>query len=128
MAYCTRSDIEQRFGADSVADFADLDEQTNTTTMTSRINYAIDVAEAEVDSIMRCSPYAVPIVGIDTTTPVLLTHICATLAGVYLYTARGVQNYDPATGRGVHSYEFHRQDALTLLRALADGTRKLNAK
>jgi len=105
--YIAQSDIEDVFGVDSVAAWSQLDpDEDDSTADTARIAKAIAYAERTVEDRFRNGRYAVPFSG----TSVVLVDWCAKLAGVWLYSSRGVN----AT-RGNDAEErimFHRRAAL----------------
>lgn len=128
MAYCTRSDIEDRYGVTNVARWADLDNDQSSVKITARIARAIAVAEAHVDAVLRTSQFshALPVAYGSSTTPVLVTDIAARLAGYWLYTARGTKDYD-SKGEAVNRLTLERREALEMLDAIASGKIKTEA-
>ena len=117
MAYSTRSDIEDVFGVDEVSKWADLDNDANATKITNRIARAIEVADEKVDAALRGGAIAVPVPG----SSVLITNIAAILAGVWLYDARGVVDFDPETGKAQHRLHFQRAGAMRKLKLIRTG-------
>lgn len=123
MAYCTRANIEGRFGVDNINKWADLDNAGSTTDVTARINAAIAAAEDDIDTTLRGGPYVIPFAG---TPPVTIRDLCADLAGVWLYESRGVVDFDPETGRPHHRLQWHRKNAKRVLAELHGGKRQLD--
>lgn len=117
MAYCVRSDIEDRFGVANVTTWADLDNDGNASKITARIARAIVVAEDQVNAWLRGGAYAIPFSG----APTMIEDICAVLAGVWLYDARGVAEYDMETGKAQHRLHFQRDTAMKKLVEIRTG-------
>ncbi|HRV17846.1 MAG TPA: DUF1320 family protein [Myxococcota bacterium] len=122
MAYCTAENIQTIFGSHNVRVWADLNANNDEAEIEARIAHAIEIATAEVDSILAGTPYKVPM----TNPPALITEITATLAGVYLYEGRGGQAIDPQSNTLAHPYMFKRMWALSILKELRTGTRRLS--
>jgi len=114
--YCSESDINQVYGGDNVQKWADLNNNEDADEITARINRAITVATNGINDILRGGRYALPIT--DTTAAVALIDLCATLAGVWLYESRGVEDFDPETGRAVHKLVYMRDRATKKLEAI----------
>jgi len=114
--YAARTDIEQIYGADNVSKWADLDNDENPTTITTRINRSLTFATNEINDTLRGGRYVLPIT--DLSAAVTLVDLCATMAGVWLYESRGVEDFDPETGRSVHKLVFMRDRAKKKLEAI----------
>jgi len=125
--YAARSDIEDVFGVDNVAQWADLDNDQDPNKISARIDRALQWATGEIDSYLRRGPYDVPVVDSNNQTPQVIKSICADLAGVWLYESRGIDDFNPETGRVVHRLEWVRQRAYRALRELLSGVRRINA-
>lgn len=124
MSYCTRSDIETRFGAANVRKWADLDNSNDDTTISDRIDAAIQsVQDSQIDPALRCGPYTMPMS--DPVDP-LITDIAARLAGVWLYEARGVEDINEITGQPNHRLAWAKKDALRMLAMVQSGALKLS--
>ncbi|MCS7226528.1 MAG: DUF1320 family protein [Gloeomargarita sp. SKYB31] len=124
--YCTRADIEMIFGAHNVAVWADLNSTGNPAEIDARIAHAIQLAEAEVNSILANSMYQVPIASQAETTPILIREVTATLAGVYLFEGRGIKEVSiTQDGLPIHPYSMKRLWALQVLQDLQAGRRRL---
>lgn len=122
MAYCVRSDIEDRFGVANVTTWADLDNDANASKITARITRAITVAEDQVNVLLRGGAYAIPFSG----TPTMIKDICAVLAGVWLYDARGVAEYDVESGKSQHRLHHQRDAAMKKLVEIRTGDLDIN--
>lgn len=130
MAYCTRSNIEDRYGVTNVSRYADLDNDASPTSISNRITRAIAVADALIDDILRASPYSfvLPItepMGTSSYAPVTLTDCAVKIAGYWLSTARGVKDYDK-DGNPITRLYGDYMDARSTIKAIADQTIKLN--
>ena len=122
MSYCTRSDIEDLFGPLNVAKWADLDNDQDAAAIAARIARAIAVSSAKIDDRLRGGPYSLPING----SPATLVNLCASLAGVWLYESRGVQDYSPDGGFPVHRLRWFSEQAEKTLRDLRAGVLRLD--
>lgn len=120
MAYCTDADLTLVWGQ-AVDAWADVDETGSTV---ARRAEAITVASEEIDSIMRQSPFRVPLQQADGTVPALIKHICVALAGVWLYELRGVE-VDQTTRQPLHRLMYKRMWALQVLEEIRTGKRKV---
>lgn len=125
MSYCSREDIEAIFGAKNLSVWADIESESDSELIASRITHAIDVADAEVDSVLAGGPLRVPVALTPDDTPAIIREAAATLAGVYLYESRGAQSIDEQSGSPVHPYLFKRMWALSVLTDLRDGKRRI---
>jgi phage gp36-like protein len=119
MAYCTRDDIEDRYGATNVVDWADLDDDANATSITARITAAIAYASAYIDDRLRRSDlnYRLPI-SVSGATPYTLKDVCRRIAGYNLSTGRGVFRYDQ-DGNPLTPLRADYMDALNTLELIA---------
>lgn len=123
--YIAQSDVENLFGQANVRIWSNIDNHDDSETPNAtRITAAIAYAEDMVDDRLRDGPFSVPVTG---TIPTTLKDICARLAGVWLYEARGVDDFDPDTGRELHKYEFHRRYAMKTIDKLIRGEMTLNS-
>lgn len=118
MANSTRADVEQVFGVENVKKWADLDNDQDPTKISTRIASMITDADAEIESRLRGSVVKLPFA-----TPVdrLVVKLSATLAGVLLYEARGVQDFDEVTGAPQHRLTWHRSQVQRTIRDLRAG-------
>ncbi len=90
--YCEDSDIDDLFGTVNVTKWSDIDNDGNAVTIAARKARAIDVASNDIDDQLRQSPYLIPIVQPDGTTPTAIVDIAAKLAGSWLYSGRGTED------------------------------------
>lgn len=89
MPYSTQANIEARFGAESVAQWADTDRDGRINA--SAVTTAITDADGEIDSRLT-GRFAVPFTG---TIPPMIQRISVLLAAWNLYTMRGQQDRAP---------------------------------
>ncbi len=126
--YCSVADVYSRWGTVNVQKWADLDDTMTNTTMVSRITLAIEVTAAKMEDVVRGTRYSIPMVGMDGTTPYTIRFLNATLAGVWLYEGKGIQDYEPNTGKAVHRYQFAKDDAESQLKGLVTSTLDIDMK
>jgi phage gp36-like protein len=87
MAYATRADVEQVYGADNVRKWADLDNRGSTADVDARVLWALNLATARMNAHLLGGVYTVPFV---TPYDLLVIDANARLAGLLLYQARGI--------------------------------------
>jgi hypothetical protein len=87
--YCSRNDIEQKFGVDNVATYADLNNNQNATEISERIDTAIAISSRRIDFMLQGGPYNVPLSFADGNTDLIVVDWAATLAGLWLYNSTG---------------------------------------
>jgi phage gp36-like protein len=118
MPYCTANDVQGRWGAELINQWAEV-ARDDASTVADRIDNAINSATADIDSILTGSRYAFPLA---VAAPKLIVDICAALAGVWLYDGpRGV----PDREAGTDSVAATRQWAYTTLHEIRAGLRAL---
>lgn len=123
MPYCTRQDIENIFGRSNVEQWADVNNNSATPEIASRIEWAINLAGSELDARMRGGVYAVPFT--DEPFDTLWVNAVARLAGVLLYEGRGITDVD-TFGRPVHPLSTHRDMAYEFVRKVRGGAIRLS--
>ena len=118
--YCTRSDINDIFGTTNVTTWADLDNDSDGDVITARVARSIAWATTEINDRLRGGPYEIPL---PSTVAATITDLCATLAGVWLYRSRGVDDESE-----IDKYKWHWDRAEKTLTELRSGTqiRKLD--
>jgi phage gp36-like protein len=87
--YAAQSDIENVFGTANVALWSQLD-PTQSTVDTSRIQTALDNADAQINAFFRDGPYIVPLA--DAADAAITSSWAAVLAGAWLYFSRGLRD------------------------------------
>ncbi len=125
--YCSRSDIERRFGTTNVATWGDLDNDENAGTISANITQAIAVASDKIDDAMRTSHYLISLSTPGGSTPTAIVNIAATLAGVWLRTPRGTEDFDPKTGKAIHELTPLQLEAERDLENIRTGKTRINA-
>lgn len=118
--YCERGDIEDVFGIQNVAKWADLDNNEDADAIDSRIARSIAYATARIDAALSGGVFRIPIANADATIPTLINDVAANLAGVWLYESRGVVDMDPE-GRPQHRLKWARDNALAMLGQIQAG-------
>lgn len=78
------SDLENVFGRDNINHWADLDNDDNAGTISSRINWAINLATAEVQAQLTATSYTWDVV----VGHILVNNAIAIKAGLWLYANR----------------------------------------
>ena len=89
MSYITRSNIEDIFGIENIKTWADLQNNGDATSISTRITGAITYTQAEVDDRLRGSAYTVPL---SEPTVQSLIDIAARIAGYWLWLSRGIDD------------------------------------
>jgi len=120
MSWCTRSDVEDVFGVNNVAKWAKLEDTDTAAMVTARIARGIAVATDHAQNVLRNGPYL--IADLTAAMPAILTDAVAKLTGVWLYENRGIEDFDPESGRAVHKLVWHQRTASRVLRAIKFGT------
>ena len=123
--YCVKADVENVFGVENVKQWSDIENAGSANT--TRITQAIAVASERIDDVARTINYTIPLADEDATDSVTITDLTAVLAGLWLYEARGAQDYNPQTGEVTHRFEFKRQRAEQLLADIRDQRIRINA-
>lgn len=121
MDYCTQQDIEDQFSPADVKKWADNANENDPTYIADRIARACTEGTTQLNDELRGGPYAVPF----TTVPATITRLAATLAAVWLYRSRGIQdaNDDSIAGR----LSSHRREAMQIIRRILAGQMVLDA-
>ncbi len=125
--YATRADIEARFDAINVKQWADLSNTNTEVEITARIANALAQATSDVDDALRGGMYVLPIADAAAATPLAIVDIAARLAAVWLYELRGVTDFNPDTGQPTHKLIFHKNDAAKRLLTIRRGQIELDA-
>lgn len=128
MSYSTEADIKQVFGTTNVDKWADLDDDANASNVAARIAVAVLVADDEIDDAARCMPYRLPLANAAGSTPRTIINLAATIAGLWLYEARGSQDFHPQTGVPSHRLAWKSLWVRRTLRDIRTGIRKIDAE
>jgi len=123
MAYCTRADIEQRYGAHNLRAWSNLDGDADQVD-DQRVQAAIDHAAAEIDHHLRGGPYPLPLRSADGRTPAVVNHLAARLAAAFLREAHlpSAGDEDPSAADAV------RRDVARQLLRIRAGALALDAR
>ena len=117
--YCTRSDINDIFGTSNVTTWADLNNDSDGDVITARVARSIAWATTEINDRLRGGPYEIPL---PSTVAATITDLCATLAGVWLYRSRGVDDESE-----IDKYKWHWDRVEKTLSEIRAGKRRLDA-
>lgn len=120
MAYCTRADLETKFGKANVLKWADLDGNKDQTDISARITAAIAEADREIDMVLA-GRFDVPF----GTVPGQVLDLSVRLAAAALYDGRGVVDAD-SDGNPVNRLAPLKNWALNRLRFIAAGAYPLS--
>lgn len=120
MAYIVKADIENIFGVENVAKWADLDGDSVQSKIDARVEESITAAEDDCNSSLDGGPYTIPF----SSAPTLIKTICAKLAGVWLYDVRGTDDVD-GDGNPINKTRVHYKDAMRMIREILAGKRLL---
>ena len=118
---CQRSDVEDIFGVDNVAKWADKDKDQIAAKIAARIAKAITAATANFYDQLRGGVYKIPFTTPDRTS----IDLCARLVGVWLYESSGIEDWDPDTGTPGHILTWHRDHVYRELKKIRDGIRRI---
>lgn len=121
--YCVRADLEEKFGEDNIAKWADLQSTGDEDAIEARIDKAIVVATAQVDDALRGGPVDVPLTG---TPPTSIVDHTATLAAVWLYTNRGSADSSGGEEDMAGKLSGHRKEAKAFLASVRNGQTTLD--
>lgn len=87
-AYCTRADMEIRFGDENVEKWADMNNSGIAGEISARIEWAIAQAYSDINDEMRGGPYELPI----ESPPTSLVDLAARWAAALLHESRALLN------------------------------------
>lgn len=129
--YCTKENLIDMFGERNIVKWADLDNlqeyEESGSVIDDRIASAIEAATDEIDSYFRGRRYELPLLNSQSETPKDIVDICTTLAGVRLYENRGIEEFNPETGRAVHRFAYAKERAFKKIKAILAGVLTLDA-
>ncbi len=120
--YCVQADVEQIYGVSNVEIWADLDNNKFPTDITARIVAMITQAREYIDSKLKNGPYDIST--FDATEPTM-NRANALLAGVYLYENRGINDFDPESGRSVHRLQWQKTEVEKTIKSILKGAVRL---
>ena len=125
--YCALADINAAFGTENVTTWSDLDMDADATKKTARVTAAIAFASDAIDDVVRTLNYTIPLANSSGSTPTTITNLAAILAGLWMYEARGSQDFHPRTGEPRHRLAFRREYAERTLDNLRTGKINIDA-
>lgn len=82
--YCTKMDIQRRWGTTNVNTWADLENTESANAIATQIDWAIDAATTRINADLAASIYVVPFAS----TPPMVRLFAASLAGCILFKSR----------------------------------------
>lgn len=104
--YALRQDIEDVYGITNVSKWADLENLEDPVYIDRRIVWALKSSYDEINTLLLGGPYAIPFAN----APRTIVNLQAEFAGVLLYESRGIQDFNPDTGKAVHQLSWHREN------------------
>jgi phage gp36-like protein len=121
--YCTRTDIENIYGASNVSKWADIDNEEDESVISDRIDWAIEASFDEFNDALRDGKYLVPLSAVPTS----VVRYSAVLAGVWLYDGRGIIDMtDSQQKRYEHKLMYMRKRVECYLQNVRSGRVKLD--
>lgn len=119
--YATYAGMKQIYGEVSLRKWGSVNGNDDGA-YASAVSRAIQAADTEVDGSLLGGPYDVPFTG---TIPPLIKEIANNLAGLRLYEAQGVVDYNTVTGGVQHKFQFNAKRANEQLRRIKTGRLRL---
>ena len=116
--YCTRADIEARFGEQNLWKWADYDGTVTSATISANISTCITDAGDLFDDLMRDSIYDLPVEDSDGDTPTTVKRVNVQLAAVECYMNRGIVDAG-ADGKGADLLTATKEDALATIEQIS---------
>jgi len=127
-AYADEDDMNDIFGSCNVQKWADLDNDQDTAKITARINRALLATASMINSRLSSCGFTIPLVAEDgAENPYILVDLNASLAGIWLYEHRGIDDFDPKTGRTVHRLIYLKEQAMATLEGMCSGIYDIGA-
>lgn len=114
--YTSLDRMRQEFGTSNIQLWAKYEDNENTADLSLRIYKAIEYAEEFIDGFLRYGRYSIPF---TPPIPVPITEVATIIAGVNLYSARGIEDVDDVTGN--HRLTSRHKYALNLLKQIKFG-------
>jgi len=122
MAYASRTDVEAFFAAADLAVWADRDNDQSLVKIAANIASALTSATDDIDDHLRGGPYTIPF----TTVPTMIVDLCRKLAGCLLYSSRGAQDTNEATGEAMDRLAPIRREVYRKLGNIRAGNIRMN--
>jgi len=120
--YAVRADVEKMYGKLNVERWADLDSNKFVADIDARIVAVITQARNWIDARLTLGPYDV---STFTSSEPILNRLNSMLAGVFLYENRGINDFDPESGRVVHRLGWQRKEVGKIVNEILAGKIKL---
>jgi phage gp36-like protein len=122
MAYNTSATVGVRFGASNVVKWSDL--AGAGAVDQARVDASVAWANAEIDSRLTGGAYALPLIGMDAATALVVQDWADILAASWLYFSRGLLDKDE---QGEKMTDL-REQVFADIKATREGHRRLNAR
>lgn len=121
--YCTDADLDNRFGADIIDQYARVSKTDDAAALLARRLWAREQASRDLDDELRGGQYEVPFTGpaYDPT----VVDCTAYLALIRLYELKGTLDFNPESGKPQHRYHWQRERVYNKLRRIRAGSQKL---
>lgn len=110
--YCTRTDVERRWGIQNVSYWANTDnsQEDKESRINTQISWAIETASRRIDSDLSSSMYVTPFSPV----PSDVRKYCAVLAGIELYSSRRMQETEDSNLINSAMSDYHSWIAMIL--------------
>lgn len=92
--YCTKDDLDMRFGSRNISTWADLDGDADSEKILNKISYAISTTYGFINSYLNKSKYAVPLETSEGEVPDVIRQLAVDMTGMWLWTNRGIVDQD----------------------------------
>ena len=126
MSYASTGGMDDKFGANNIATWADRDNDSNPVEIASHKAAAIMFGDSELEGLLCDTHYRKPFVTASGGTPNLIVDIANSLAGCWLRDEWGQDKYD-GNGEPNDSLAYHRTRAYKLIEQIKTGELRLDA-
>lgn len=126
--YSSDADIVSVFGTVPVAAWADPDGAEIAEDIAARKELARTVAYERINEVGRATSYRIPFETAAGETPETIRWLEATLAGIWLYESKGVQDVDKNAGTPYHRLAYIRNECRRTMEEIRTHVRILDAK
>lgn len=124
--YCNSNDVILKFGQDNVATWLAIDDADYYIDSALRCAEFIKLAEAQVLDSLRGGHIDESFLEPNGQVAPTIRSIAADFAGVRMYEARGVTEFDAESGRPQHRLQYQQKNAEKLLSRLKEGLLRVN--
>lgn len=124
--YATLAGMQRRFGAVSINKWAAVNGEGDPLATANAIQEAVNYADAYIDSALMESVYTPPFPSAtQDEVPTLIKQLANTLAGVHLYEAQGVVDFNQADGQPQHRFSYAHKYVVRQLGMIKNGLLRL---